>query len=167
MNLYHIGDLVQALSEFNSILAALRKDEGRSLVLHLPEQAYSVLAAAIYKSIGSPVLFLSAHPETAKRRYEQIKMWMPQAEVVQYFPEVDLLAMSDSGDPLVISERLKTLSSLSDCTAIHKGIAAPLIVTSSLSLMSKSMPMKSLASSCTLIKRGEGFKIVPVGAPVH
>ena len=159
MNLYHLNNLLRTLPEFTRLLAVLKEKHGSRAVAHLPEQAYGSLTASISEALNSPVLFLSAHAETARWRYEQIKLWLPDEQSISYFPEVDLLATSNAGDPLVISERLKILSQLSDCNMDQGGsLQSPVIVASSLSLISKSVSKKDFSSICFKMKRSDLIK---------
>jgi transcription-repair coupling factor (superfamily II helicase) len=156
MNLHYLNELIRKQPEFARIFSALRGKGEQRAALRLPEQAYGVLTASVSEAVKSPVLFLSAHPEAAKRRYEQIKLWLPDEQNILYFPEVDVLATSGAGDPLIISERLKILSLLSSCSVGEReNWRPPVIVACSLSLMSKSVSKKDFSSICFEVKKGD------------
>ncbi|RPJ60268.1 MAG: hypothetical protein EHM12_06330, partial [Dehalococcoidia bacterium] len=158
MNLFHLNSLVQNLPEFRKICSTLVKKAGRKTALNLPEPAYSIFAASIHDVLRCPVLFLSAHPEVAKRRYEQMRSWVQDESSIYYFPEIDLLASTMAVDPLVNSERLRILSLL---TSPHAGDNAeqkpPFIIASALSLASRSIGSSDLMASSLEINWG--FKI--------
>jgi transcription-repair coupling factor (superfamily II helicase) len=155
MKLYYLNSLVQKLPEFTRVSQTLSKPGRAKIALRLPEEAYSVFTASVSSAAGNPLLFISAHPEVAKRRYEQVKLWLPQEENIFYFPEVDLLAGVGGSYPLVTSERLKILSLLSACSTTNlAGKQGPVIVASSLSLASKSIAPRDFSSACFEISKG-------------
>ena len=158
MNLYYLNAIVRQLPEFARAAKALSGQSGTRINLNVPEPAYGIIAASVLGAVGRPVLFLSAHPELARRRYEQIKLWLPDGHNVDYFPEVDLLADKKTPDAVVTSERLRILSLLSNCVVGEEGGLAPLIVTSALSLAGKSVAKTTFASVCFDMRAGQHIK---------
>ena len=155
MNLYHLNCLVQNTPEFKRICSALSQKSRSRTALSLPEQAYSVFAASIYEALRKPVVLVSAHPESAKKRYEQVKLCVQNENDVYYFPEIDLLASTVSIDPLVNSDRLRILSLLAGCGSDKNcRQLPPFIIASALSLASRSIGSVDLLSGRLEIDRG-------------
>ncbi|MCX5993753.1 MAG: hypothetical protein NT177_05985, partial [Chloroflexi bacterium] len=113
MNLYHLSQLLQGLPEFERLLKDLQGKRRVKARLCLPDQSLPFLAATIYGRLGKTLLLVTAHAEAARRRFEQVKLWLPDADVPQFFPEADLLGSGSSVDPVANSERLKVISLLS------------------------------------------------------
>ena len=155
MNLYHLNYLVQNTPEFKRICSALLQKSKSRTALSLPEQAYGIFAASIYDVLRRPIVFVSAHPESAKKRYEQVKLCIQNENDIYYFPEIDLLASTASVDPLVNSDRLRILSLLAGCGSDKDcRQMPPFIVASALSLASRSIGSVDLLSSRLEINRG-------------
>ncbi|MBN1374965.1 MAG: transcription-repair coupling factor [Dehalococcoidia bacterium] len=159
MNLYCLNDLMENMPEFRKICSLLLNNSKSKTVISLPGTAYSIFTASIYDVIRSPVLFVSAHPESAKRSYEQMKLWVAAENCIRYFPEVDLLSSTMSIDPQVNSERLRILSQLLDW---HPGSrdsqVTPFVVASALSLANRSITSNDLISGRLDVYKGLEIK---------
>ena len=110
MNLDHLSQLLRNLPEFERLIKDLREKRRLQARLCLPDQALPFLAAAIYGRLGKTVLLVTAHAEAARRRFEQAKLWLPEADVPLFFPEADLLGSGSSADPVANAERLKVMA---------------------------------------------------------
>ena len=121
----------------------------------MPEQAYSLLLTSIYATLGKPVLFVTAHPEVARRRFDQMKMWVSHADYIYFFPEVDILGGKIATDSSITSERLKILSLFTAADGdVCKNNIRPFILTSALSLANRSISRQDFQSSCYQIEKG-------------
>ncbi|MCX6002503.1 MAG: transcription-repair coupling factor [Chloroflexi bacterium] len=159
MNLYLLNPLIQKLPEFGTLATQLAGKSAARIKLSLPETALSFMAAAIYANLGKPVLFITAHPELARRRFEQVKLWLRADADVDFFPDIDLSGSTESADPVVNSERVKILSLLSRYKAgANADIPAPFILTSALSLSGKCIGEDALLASTIEIKNGMKIK---------
>lgn len=158
MNLFHLNSLVQDVPEFTRFLKALAGQRDTRINLTVPEQAYAIIIASVSNATGRPALFISAHPELARRRYEQIKLWLHQGQTALYLPEVDLLASQKTADPVVNSERLRILSLLSGCGSGDSMGSAAIIVTSALSLAVKTVSKSAFCTLCFEIGSGRHIK---------
>ncbi|MDD5313168.1 MAG: transcription-repair coupling factor [Dehalococcoidia bacterium] len=133
----------------------LKTGEKERFGLHLPEQAYACVTAAIFTAFGNPVLFVTAHPETAKRRFDQIRQWIETENELHFFPEIDILFSGLIADPSIRAERSKVFSILSAFdNRASENHAHPLIVTSALSLANRSISKEQFKSRCFEIKPG-------------
>ena len=159
MNLYYFSDLVKNLPEFKKLADRLQRNDKVKVKLSLPDQVFSVIAASLYSGLNRPVLFITAHPELARRRFDQVKLWLPVTGTVYFFPENDLLGNMASTDTAVNSERLKILLLLSRYGSESEidGIK-PFILGSALSLASRSMGNADFQSSCLEISNGTRIK---------
>lgn len=159
MNLYLLNKLIQNLPEFGNLESKLSVEAAASVKLSMPEAACSFMAAAIYANFARPVLFVTAHPELARRRFEQVKLWLKPGSNVDFFPEIDLPGSAASVDPVVNSERVKILSLLSQYK--EGGTAdkqAPFVLASALSLSGKCIARDVFIASTIEIKNGMKVK---------
>jgi transcription-repair coupling factor (superfamily II helicase) len=159
MNLYLLNELIQKLPEFATLASQLAEKSTAGIKLSLPETAFSFMAAAIYANFAKPMLFVTAHPELARRRFEQVKLWLRADVNVDFFPEIDLPGSTASADPVVNSERVKILSLLSQYKAGgNADKQAPFVLASALSLAGKCMGEDVFLASTIEIKNGMKIK---------
>ncbi|MGA2366975.1 MAG: transcription-repair coupling factor [Dehalococcoidia bacterium] len=154
MNLFYLSDVIQKLPEFKRISDRLQKDAPSSLNLHLPEPAYSYFAASIYTTLGIPVLLVTAHPDSAARICEQVKLWMPPESVASFFPEIDLLGGTSASDPVITSDRMKVLALLSGYDNGGYNNKRPFVVTSALALAGRSAGKDEIQSGHLELEKG-------------
>ncbi len=150
MNLYYLGDLLEKSEGFLKLSAGLSNGETAHISLRVAEQAYGYLTATVYSAIKRPVIFITSHPEIARKRSEQIRQWLKPGTDLFLFPETELLSRTAGMDPVVNSERMKILSMLAGRTG-----EAPLIVASALSLAGKCISSQEFRSGIIGISRGK------------
>ena len=155
MNLYHLSRLLKCLPEYERLLNDLRGKKRVKVKLCLPDQSLPFVTAAIYSCLGRTVLLVTAHAETARRCFEQEKLWLPDSNVLQFFPEIDLLGSDLSLDPVANSERIKVMSLLSGYkTMAEKDESPTFIMCCAASLISRSMGPARYKAGCIEIKNG-------------
>ncbi len=149
------------MAEFKALVKSLKIEKKTRISLRMPEQAYSLLLTSIYTTLGKPVLFVTAHPEAARRRFDQMKMWVSHADYIYFFPEVDILGGKIATDSSITSERLKILSLFTAADGdVCKNNIRPFILTSVLSLANRSISRQDFQSSCYQIEKG--MTITPI-----
>lgn len=142
--------------------------EHRAVVL---DAAKPYLIAALHEELDVPVMVVASQPETARRLHEQLLAWCPHSAELHRLSELDFLP-SDSQPLSPISyqvlERLRALAAL----ALHgpgestgsarsgrsenarpgdTGRKAPLVVTSALAIISRTIDQPDfMAASCVL-----------------
>ena len=154
VNLYYLSDIIQKLPEFKRISDQLQKDARSRLTLRLPEQAYSYFAASIYNTLGMPVLLVTAHPDSAARICEQVKLWLPTESAASFFPEIDLLGGTSASDPVITSDRMKVLALLSGYGSEGDNSKSPFVVTSALALAGRSAGKDEIQSGHLALEKG-------------
>ncbi|MGA9048541.1 MAG: transcription-repair coupling factor [Dehalococcoidia bacterium] len=154
MNLHYLSDVIRELPEFKRISGQLQKDVKSRLTLRLPEPAYSYFAASIYNTLGMPVLLVTAHPDSAARVCEQVKLWLKPDSDAVFFPEIDLLGGTSSSDPVITSERMKVLAALSGYENGGINNKCPFIVTSALALAGRSVARDEIQSGLLVLEKG-------------
>jgi len=158
MNLYYLSQLLQSLPEFERLLKDLRQKQQVQARLCLPDQAAPFLAASIYGCVRKTVLLVTAHAEAARRRFEQVKLWLPDADITLFFPEADLMGSGSSADPVVNSERLKVISLLSGYTTLaDKDETLPFVMCCAASLINRSVEPAIFNAGCLEVVNGMGI----------
>ena len=150
MKLFYLGGLLEKSPDFLKLAGRLTGGVTAHFPLRAPEQAYGYIAATVFSVIKRPVIFVTAHPETARRRIEQIRLWLQPGEELYLFPETELLSRTADGDPVTSSERMKILSMLAG--KAHR--VRPLIVASALSLAGKCISSEEFRSETINLSKG-------------
>ena len=107
--------------------------------------------AALHRSLGRPVMVLTARPETARDLAEQLNEWSSDAENgVHLFPEPDVLPYERrSWEQSLVLERLRVLHLLS-----HQREPAPIIVASLPSVIIKTLSVGHFAGISQTLRSG-------------
>jgi len=155
MKLYYISQLFYGLPEFERLLDSLPDKRRKRVRLSLPDQATPIVAAAIYGRFNRTVLFVTAHAEAARRRFEQIKLWLPDTVAPLFFPEAGLLGNGSPDDPVVNSERIKVISLLAGCNSADENQqSSSFIMCCAAALISRSVGRDRYKSGCIKIING-------------
>jgi len=155
MRLYYTSQLLQGLPEFERLLKSLHEKRRMKARVSLPDQALPYLAAAIHGRLSKTVLLVTAHAEAARRRFEQIKLWLPDTVAPLFFPEAGLLGGGSLNDPVANSERTKVISLLSGCDNMaQSNQSSSFIMCCAASLISRSTGPERFKSGCIKIVNG-------------
>lgn len=155
MNLFYLTELLEKSPSFAGLVDKLVNQPMLHVPLHLAEQAYPYVVATAFEVLNRPVIFIAAHPETARRHFEQVKLWVRPERELYLFPEGDLLGRTTISDPVINSERLKILSLLTE--KFPSGVVCagvPLVIASALSLAGKCISRRNLQAGSIEIRRG-------------
>jgi transcription-repair coupling factor (superfamily II helicase) len=148
MDLSKLLHLIEDTPEYRRLVDELKASDGETKVVIL-EAAKPYLIAALYRSLGKPMVVVSAQPENCQKLYEQIGAWTNSSALK--FPEPDALPYERiSADASTALERVQALSALVDMD----GESPPLIVVSAPALMGKLTPHKEFRTAVHIIKTG-------------
>ena len=130
---------------------ATAKGEHETTIL---DAAKPYVIAALYEELDLPLMVVTGQPETARKLHEQLRAWCSPSAALHRLPELDFLPY-DNPELSVISyqmiERLRALAAL----ALHEGNdKPPLIVTSALAIMSRTVPHGDFMAACHILKPG-------------
>jgi transcription-repair coupling factor (superfamily II helicase) len=149
LNLSGLLKLIEGMPQYQKLSEELKKQNGNTGAVVL-EAAKPYLIAALYKSLGRPLLVVTAQPENGQKLYEQLAAWS-NPDGVKLFPEPDALPYETiAADASTELERVQVLSALAGIN----GEEPPLIVVSAPSLMSRLPPHQEFAAACHTIKAG-------------
>jgi len=178
MNLTCLLSLLEEVPAYRQLVGELStaKGEHRAIVL---DAARPYLIDALYEELNLPFLVVTGQPETARKLYEQLRAWCSPSAELHRLPELDFLPY-DSSQLSAVSyqmvERLRALATL----ALYEPLAPchsegakrpknlleesvgpslalrvtkpPLIVTSALAIMSKTIPHREFVAACHILK---------------
>jgi len=149
MNLHSLLPLIEKMPAYSQLLKQL-KEAGDNVSVAALDAARSYLIAAIYSMLELPIIVITAHPDKAKKLYDELSSWSPSPQVM-YFPEPDALPYQRlASDATTEAERMQSLYAL----VSEEPSSPPLIVTSAPALMYKTTPVTVFMSTIHSIEPG-------------
>ena len=113
MNLSHLLTLIEQHPDFRNLANGLTSPSETERKFVISDAARAYFIAALYHTMNLPVLIITAQPEVARKLCDELQMWCPNPESVQFFPEADFLTRGYSpANSSEVTERLQTLSIL-------------------------------------------------------
>jgi transcription-repair coupling factor (superfamily II helicase) len=153
MNLSCLLSLLKEVPAYRQLVGELStaKNEHKAIIL---DAARPYLIAALYEEFNLPLMVVTGQPETARKFHEQLRVWCSPSVELQRLPELDFLPY-DRAQLSAISyqmmERLRALATL----ALYEGNdKPPLVVTSALAIMSKTISQKDFVAVSHILKPG-------------
>ncbi|MQY67583.1 MAG: transcription-repair coupling factor, partial [Dehalococcoidia bacterium] len=154
MNLSKLLHLIEDMPEYRRLADELKEQNGEAKAVAL-EAAKPYLIAALYQSLGRPIVVVSTQPEKCRKLYEQIAAWRNSG--VAKFPEPDALPYERiSSDASTELERVQVLSALA---GMDGEASPPLIIVSAPALMQKLTPRSDFAAAGHTVKPGMELEI--------
>ncbi len=166
MNLSGLLPLLERTAAFQDFVEGLRRpsdlgQKGMPSAAGLPPVARPYFAAALYQSVGRPVVLVASRPDRARELLERLREWLGHTAPLHLFAAPDALPYERvpwSVD--TVRERLATLAALTPMrhpAALRQDADAPkpFIVTSARALLSKTLPPREFRASDRLLYRGQ------------
>jgi transcription-repair coupling factor (superfamily II helicase) len=153
MNLACLLSLLKDMPAYRQLAGELRtaKGEHRAVIL---DAARAYVIAALYEELRLPLMVITPQPETARKLHEQLRTWCSPSAELYRLPELDLLPYGSSQLSAVsyqMIERLRALTTL----ALHEGSdRPPLVVTSALAIVSKTITRRDFVAACHILRPG-------------
>ncbi len=151
MNLSCLLSLLKEMPSYRQLVDDLStvKGEHKTSIL---DTAKPHLIAALYEELDLPFMVVTGQPESARKLHEQLRAWCSPSAELHRLPELDFLPYGSSQLSAVsyqMTERLRALATL----ALYEGSdKPPLIVTSALAIMSKTIPRKDFVAAYHILK---------------
>ena len=153
MNLSCLLSLLKEMPSYRQLVDELSTVKGEHKI-NILDTAKPYLIAALYEELDLPFMVVTGQPESARKLHEQLRAWCSPSAELHRLPELDFLPYDSSQLSAVsyqMTERLRALATLALYEGSHK---PPLIVTSALAIMSKTIPRKDFVAVCHILKPG-------------
>jgi transcription-repair coupling factor (superfamily II helicase) len=153
MNLSCLLSLLKEMPAYRQLVGELStvKGEHKAIIL---DAARPYLIAALYEELDLPFMVVTGQPESARKLYEQLRVWcFPSAEVHR-LPELDFLPYDSSQLSAISYQMMERLRALTTLAFYEESDKPPLIVTSALAIMSKIIPQRDFVAACHILKPG-------------
>ncbi|UCH50539.1 MAG: transcription-repair coupling factor [Chloroflexota bacterium] len=155
MDLSGLLSLIEQIADYRQLKGELTKLQEKGIELVATDAVRPFIIAALYQGLNLPILAVVAQPESAKRFYDELQAWCPSSTLLQFFPEIDFLAGEYSApDVFARAERLRTISALTLCRDISANRRSPLVVSSALAAVSKTVSRDEFITSCHVLSVG-------------
>ena len=152
MNIACLLPLLKEMPAYRQLLKQLSssKCEHKTVILNAAKPYF---IAALYCELGLPLIVIRAQPDNARKLWEQLKVWCPPSVNLQHFTELDLLPYESftSYNTNTMQERLQVLSNLA---FLKKDDKPPLIITSALAVITKTISQEDFTSYCQVLEQG-------------
>jgi len=151
MNLSCLFSLLKEMPSYRQLVGELStvKGEHKASIL---ETAKPYLIAALYEELDLPFMVVTGQPESARKLYEQLRAWCSPSVELHRLPELDFLPYGSSQLSAVSYQMIERLRALATLALYEESDKPPLVVTSALAVMSKTIPRKDFVAACHILK---------------
>jgi len=153
MNLSCLLSLLKEMPAYRQLVGELStvKGEHKAIIL---DAARPYLIAALYEELNLPFMVVTGQPESARKLHEQLRVWCSPSAELHRLPELDFLPYDSSQLSAVSYQMMERLRALATLALYEESDKPPLIVTSALAIMSKTIPQKDFVAACHILKPG-------------
>jgi len=164
VNLSFLLPLLRETTAYKQVveqLLALKQVQGKNghkAVIFEAAKPYFI--AALYDELRLPLMVITAQPGKARKLYEQLEIWCPSSADLQRFPELELEGARDVWKRLQVLATLDPELSSGDARPLFRpenslnSSSPPLIVTSALAIITKTVSPKDFTSACQILRQG-------------
>jgi transcription-repair coupling factor (superfamily II helicase) len=153
MNLSLLLSLLKEMPAYRQLVGEMStvKGEHKAIIL---DTAKPYLIAALYEELNLPLMVVTGQPESARKLHEQLRTWCSPSAELHRLPELDFLPYDSSQLSAVSYQMMERLRALAALALYEEGDKPPLVVTSALAIMSKTIPQRDFAAACHILKPG-------------
>jgi len=155
MQLDGLLDLLRRTSAYRDLLGAL--EQGEPLPdQHILRAARPFVLAALVQDLNRPLLIIAGRVDRAYNIAEQLPVWLPDRAVERFAEPTAIFYERSPWTPTAIHSRLTTLATLAPPIGLKRGEPQPppIIVTSALALMQKTLPAREFRAASRLLRVG-------------
>jgi len=153
MSLSPLLSLLKEMPAYRQLVGELStaEDEHKAVIL---DAAKPYFMAALYEVLNLPLMVVTAQPKSARKLHEQLRAWCSPSAGLHRLPELDFLPYDHHRLSAISYQMLERLRALSTLALWKDGDKAPLVVTSALAIMSKTIPQRDFVAACHVLKPG-------------
>jgi len=153
MNLSCLLSLLKDVPAYKQLADELSTAKGEHNAVIL-DAARPYLIAALYEELDLPLMVVTAQPETARKLHEQLRVWCSPSAELHRLPELDFLPYDKSQLSAVSYQMIERLRALATLALREGNDKPPLIVTSALAIMGKTIPHRDFVAACHILRPG-------------
>jgi len=153
MDLSCLLSLLKEMPAYRQLVGELSTAKGEHKT-SIIDAAKPYLIAALYEGLNLPLMVVTGQPESARKLHEQLRAWCSPSAELYRLPELDFLPYGSSQLSAVSYQIMERLRALATLALYEKSGKPPLVVTSALAIMSKTIPQRDFAAACHILKPG-------------
>jgi transcription-repair coupling factor (superfamily II helicase) len=151
MDLSCLLALLQEMPTYRQLVGELSTGKGEHKATVL-DAAKPYLIAALYEELDLPIMVVTGQPESARKLHDQLRTWCSPSAELHRLPELDFLPYGSSQLSAVSYQMIERLRALATLALYEESGKPPLVVTSALAIMSKTIPQRDFAAACHILK---------------
>jgi transcription-repair coupling factor (superfamily II helicase) len=153
MNLSCLLSLLQEMPAYRQLVGEMStvKGEHKASIL---DATKAYLIAALYEELDLPLMVVTGQPESARKLHEQLRAWCSPSAELYRLPELDFLPYDSPQLSAVSYQMIERLRALATLALYKESDKPPLVVTSALAIVSKTIPQRDFAAACHVLKPG-------------
>lgn len=154
MRLDGLLDLLRRTAAYRALLGALELGAPLS-DQHLLRAARPFVLAALASDLDRPMLIIAGRVDRAYNIAEQLPVWLPGRAVKRFAEPTSIFYERAPWTPTAIQSRLTTLAALAPPVGVKRPHSTPpIIVSSALALMQKTLPAREFRASSRQLRPG-------------
>jgi len=153
MNLSCLLSMLKEMPAYRQLVGELSAAKGEQKASVI-DTAKPYLIAALYEELDLPLMVVTGQPESARKLHEQLRAWCPPSAELHRLPELDFLPYDSSQLSAVSYQTMERLRALATLALYEEGDKPPLVVTSALAIMSKTILKSNFVAACHILKPG-------------
>jgi transcription-repair coupling factor (superfamily II helicase) len=153
MDLSCLLSVLRDVPAYKQLAGELRtaKGEHRAVIL---DAAKAYVIAALHEELSLPLMVITPQPETARKLHEQLRTWCSPSAELHRLPELDLLPYDKSQLSAISYQMIERLRALTTVALREGNDKPPLVVTSALAVVAKTIPRREFVAACHILKPG-------------
>jgi transcription-repair coupling factor (superfamily II helicase) len=151
LNLSTLLALVREVPAYRQLVGGLSTAEGEHGAIIL-DAAKPYLIAALYEELNLLLMVVTGQPETARKLHDQLRVWCSPSGALHRLPELDFLPYDSSQLSVVSYQMIERLRALTAMALHEEDDKPPLIVTSALAIMNKTILRRDFVAACHILK---------------
>jgi transcription-repair coupling factor (superfamily II helicase) len=153
MNLSCLLPLLKDVPAYRQLVGELSTARGEHKAIIL-DSARPYLIAALHEELSLPLMVVAAQPETARKLHDQLRVWCSPSAELHRLPELDFLPYDKSRLSAASYQKMERLRALATLALHERSDKPPLMVTSALAVISKTVPHRDFVAACQILKPG-------------
>ena len=127
---------------------------------HILRSARPFVLAALASDLDRPLLIIAGRVDRAHNIAEQLPVWLPGHAIERFAEPTSIFYERSPWTPSAIQNRLTTLASLAPPVGVKRPASEPppIIVSSALALMQKTLPAREFRAASRLLRVGTNLK---------
>tara|TARA_B100000029_G_scaffold514152_1_gene615889 strand:+ start:4820 stop:8380 length:3561 start_codon:yes stop_codon:yes gene_type:complete len=156
MSLNGLFNVLTDVGAYNHLISALKSSKSDAFSTIICDSAKPFVIGAIWQDINHTLLVVCPRPEDARQLVTQLDVYFGEESPIFHFPELEVIPYERvTADRQLEHQRLVCLNALSR----HREYPSPLVVTSNIALMQRTIETNQMRELSKVIKTGDRINV--------